>query len=127
MPEPMAPRKSAITDNPPIHSPPKAAAVGMYLEHKTGRLILIHRIYIRSVSAEMLSYKNVKYSKTLTMTVKKRRVRLEVLHVLFDKHFMMRIKLLRVTLLKLSHEEIQVMVKYDANKLRFKYELFSCW
>lgn len=35
VPEPMAPRKSAITDKPPIHSPPKAAAVGMYLEHKT--------------------------------------------------------------------------------------------
>lgn len=35
VPEPMAPRKSAITDKPPIHSPPKAAAVGMYLEHRT--------------------------------------------------------------------------------------------
>ena len=45
MPEPMAPRKSAITDKPPIHSPPKAAAVGMYLEHKTERLEMnIHTI-----------------------------------------------------------------------------------
>lgn len=38
VPEPMAPRKSAITDNPPIHSPPKAAAVGMYLKIKTKRV-----------------------------------------------------------------------------------------
>ena len=43
MPEPMAPRKSAITDKPPIHSPPKAAAVGMYLKHKTERFIKYYR------------------------------------------------------------------------------------
>lgn len=36
VPEPIAPRKSAITDKPPMHSPPKAAAVGMYLEKGTG-------------------------------------------------------------------------------------------
>lgn len=34
VPEPMAPRKSAITERPPIHSPPNAAAVGMYLNNK---------------------------------------------------------------------------------------------
>lgn len=37
MPEPIAPRKSAITDKPPIHSPPNAAAVGMYLKRKKER------------------------------------------------------------------------------------------
>lgn len=31
VPEPMAPRKSANTDRAPMQSPPKAAAVGMYL------------------------------------------------------------------------------------------------
>ena len=31
VPEPMAPIKSANTDSAPIHRPPKAAAVGMYL------------------------------------------------------------------------------------------------
>lgn len=35
MPEPMAPRKSANTDRAPMHKPPNAAAVGMYLEDKT--------------------------------------------------------------------------------------------
>lgn len=35
MPEPMAPRKSANTDRAPMHNPPKAAAVGMYLQDKT--------------------------------------------------------------------------------------------
>ena len=34
VPEPMAPRKSAITDSPPIQRPPKAAAVGMYLQEE---------------------------------------------------------------------------------------------
>lgn len=34
VPEPMAPRKSAITERPPIHSPPNAAAVGMYLNNR---------------------------------------------------------------------------------------------
>lgn len=33
VPEPMAPRKSAMTDRPPMHRPPKAAAVGMYLNN----------------------------------------------------------------------------------------------
>lgn len=32
VPEPIAPKKSAITDSPPIQRPPKAAAVGMYLQ-----------------------------------------------------------------------------------------------
>lgn len=31
VPDPIAPKKSAMTDKPPMHSPPKAAAVGMYL------------------------------------------------------------------------------------------------
>ena len=31
VPEPIAPIKSATTDKAPIHIPPKAAAVGMYL------------------------------------------------------------------------------------------------
>ena len=31
VPLPMAPKKSAITDSAPMHKPPKAAAVGMYL------------------------------------------------------------------------------------------------
>jgi len=31
VPEPIAPKKSARTDRAPIHNPPKAAAVGMYL------------------------------------------------------------------------------------------------
>lgn len=35
VPEPMAPRKSANTDRAPMHKPPNAAAVGMYLEDKT--------------------------------------------------------------------------------------------
>lgn len=35
MPEPMAPRKSANTDRAPMHKPPNAAAVGIYLEDKT--------------------------------------------------------------------------------------------
>ena len=34
VPEPMAPRKSANTDRAPMHKPPNAAAVGMYLEDK---------------------------------------------------------------------------------------------
>lgn len=34
VPEPIAPKKSAITDNPPIQRPPKAAAVGMYLQRE---------------------------------------------------------------------------------------------
>lgn len=35
VPEPIAPRKSANTDRAPMHRPPKAAAVGIYLEDKT--------------------------------------------------------------------------------------------
>lgn len=35
VPEPMAPRKSAKTDRAPMHKPPNAAAVGMYLEDRT--------------------------------------------------------------------------------------------
>lgn len=62
MPEPMAPRKSAITDKPPIHSPPKAAAVGMYLKHKTGRLIKYYRNSPSGLSVEMLSSKSGRYS-----------------------------------------------------------------
>ena len=31
VPDPMAPIKSARTDRAPMHRPPKAAAVGMYL------------------------------------------------------------------------------------------------
>lgn len=31
VPEPMAPRKSAKTERAPMHKPPNAAAVGMYL------------------------------------------------------------------------------------------------
>ena len=31
VPEPIAPKKSAITDKAPIQRPPKAAAVGIYL------------------------------------------------------------------------------------------------
>lgn len=31
VPDPIAPMKSARTDNAPMHNPPKAAAVGMYL------------------------------------------------------------------------------------------------
>lgn len=34
VPEPIAPKKSAITDSPPIQRPPKAAAVGMYLRRE---------------------------------------------------------------------------------------------
>lgn len=30
VPEPMAPKKSANTDNAPMHKPPNAAAVGIY-------------------------------------------------------------------------------------------------
>jgi len=32
VPEPIAPKKSARTDNAPIHNPPNAAAEGMYLK-----------------------------------------------------------------------------------------------
>lgn len=35
MPEPMAPKKSANTDRAPMHNPPNAAAVGIYLEDKS--------------------------------------------------------------------------------------------
>ena len=31
VPDPIAPMKSAVTDKAPIHSPPNAAAVGIYL------------------------------------------------------------------------------------------------
>ena len=31
VPDPIAPMKSAKTDKAPIHKPPKAAAVGIYL------------------------------------------------------------------------------------------------
>lgn len=31
VPDPMAPRKSASTERAPMHRPPKAAAVGIYL------------------------------------------------------------------------------------------------
>lgn len=34
VPDPMAPRKSASTERAPMHKPPNAAAVGMYLEDK---------------------------------------------------------------------------------------------
>lgn len=34
VPEPMAPRKSANTDRAPMHRPPNAAAVGMYLQDR---------------------------------------------------------------------------------------------
>lgn len=34
VPDPMAPMKSAMTDKAPMQSPPKAAAVGMYLKKK---------------------------------------------------------------------------------------------
>eukprot|EP00983_Pelagomonas_calceolata_P105062 1159089-Pelagomonas_calceolata.AAC.18 len=34
VPEPMAPMKSATIVNAPMHMPPKAAAVGMYLQPK---------------------------------------------------------------------------------------------
>lgn len=33
VPDPMAPMKSANTDRAPMHRPPKAAAVGMYLKN----------------------------------------------------------------------------------------------
>lgn len=36
VPDPMAPRKSAKTDRAPMHNPPNAAAVGMYLEQRKG-------------------------------------------------------------------------------------------
>lgn len=41
VPEPMAPRKSAMTDRPPIHRPPKAAAVGMYLNKDLKNVLVI--------------------------------------------------------------------------------------
>lgn len=34
VPDPMAPRKSARTERAPMHKPPNAAAVGIYLEPK---------------------------------------------------------------------------------------------
>lgn len=34
VPEPMAPRKSARTERAPMHNPPNAAAVGMYLRRR---------------------------------------------------------------------------------------------
>lgn len=36
VPDPMAPRKSAKTERAPMHNPPNAAAVGMYLEQRKG-------------------------------------------------------------------------------------------
>jgi len=33
VPEPIAPKKSAETESAPIHNPPKAAAVGIYLNN----------------------------------------------------------------------------------------------
>lgn len=39
VPDPIAPRKSARTERAPMHSPPKAAAVGMYLQ--TDRKIVL--------------------------------------------------------------------------------------
>lgn len=41
VPEPMAPRKSAMTERPPIHRPPKAAAVGMYLNEDLKKALVI--------------------------------------------------------------------------------------
>lgn len=54
VPEPIAPRKSAMTDKPPMHSPPKAAAVGMYLESETEGKKKIAMCSYRSVFSHTL-------------------------------------------------------------------------
>lgn len=45
VPEPMAPKKSAMTDRPPMHSPPNAAAVGMYLQDNNSGVQEPHHNY----------------------------------------------------------------------------------